>query len=240
MAFRRTCTLLIVPMGLALAACSPNNVVQEASAVPPTQTMTAAAIATAPAAVPTTVPTQVLTATAPAAAPTRAPATAPTATSVNPSALGKDPKDATFTIETQAVTLINGKAEQPVAPGSASKQVTTYFGNEVELDLNLDGQPDVAFLLTQSSGGSGTFFYVVAALNTADGYQGTNAIFLGDRIAPQSTNVDPRNPAQFVVNYADRKVSDPMSAPPSVGVSRTFRVDHGTLVEVGTPPTPVP
>lgn len=27
-----------------------------------------------------------------------------------------------------------------------------------------------ASLLTQESGGSGTFFYVVAALNTADGY----------------------------------------------------------------------
>ena len=118
--------------------------------------------------------------------------------------------------------------------------MTTYFGNEVELDLNGDGQPDVAFLLTQSGGGSGTFFYAAVALTTADGYQGTNAIFLGDRIAPQSTTVDPRNPAQFVVNYADRRASDPMSAQPSVGVSRTFRVDGGTLVEVGTPPTQVP
>ena len=58
-------------------------------------------------------------------------------------------------------------------------------------DLNGDGTPDVAFLLTQSPGGSGTFYYAVVALRTATGYTGTNAVLLGDRIAPQTAN-DPR------------------------------------------------
>jgi hypothetical protein len=151
---------------------------------------------------------------------------------------GRDPQNATYTINGQPVTLVNGVAEQPAAPGSAEKIVTQYFGNAVEVDLNGDGRMDSAFLLTQTTGGSGTFFYAAAAIQNPDGtYQGTNAILLGDRIAPQSTNVDPNNPAQFVVNYADRKPGEPMSAQPTQGVSKTFKLDNGTLVEV-PPPQP--
>ena len=154
-------------------------------------------------------------------------------------ALGKDPQNATYLIEGEAVTLVNGTAEKAVAPGSASKQVTTYFGNAVELDLNADGLMDSAFLLTQDSGGSGTFFYTAAALKTAGGYLGTNAILLGDRIAPQSTFVDPNNPSQFIVSYATRPADAPMSSQPTQGVSRTFKFDK-LLVEVAAPPTQTP
>ena len=83
-----------------------------------------------------------------------------------------DYKNATYTIEGQPVTLVDGYAEVPAAPGSASKTVTQYFGNEAVGDLNGDGVPDVAFLLTQNGGGSGTFYYVVAALKTAEDIKG--------------------------------------------------------------------
>ena len=146
---------------------------------------------------------------------------------------GQGPQNATYIIDGQPVTLVNGKAEQEAAPGSAEKIVTQYFGNAVELDLNADGRPDSGFLLTQTTGGSGIFFYVAAATQNPDGtYQGTNAIFLGDRIAPQSTNVDPNNPVQFIVNYAERAPDEPMTTPPSRGVSRTFKLDNGTLIEI--------
>jgi hypothetical protein len=146
---------------------------------------------------------------------------------------GQDPQNATYIINGQPVTLVNGVAEQPAAPGSAEKIETKYFGNSVEVDLNADGKLDSGFLLTQTTGGSGVFFYAAAAIQNPDGsYQGTNAIFLGDRIAPQSTNVDPNNPAQFVVNYADRAPGEPMSAQPTQGVSKTLKLDNGTLVEV--------
>ncbi len=145
----------------------------------------------------------------------------------------KDPQNATYLIDGKPVTLVNGKAEQEAAPGSAEKIVTQYFGNAVQIDLNGDGKMDSGFLLTQSGSGSGTFFYVAAAIQNPDGtYTGTNALLLGDRIAPQSTNVDPTNPAQFIVNYADRATGEPMTTPPSHGVSKTFKLDNGTLVEV--------
>lgn len=138
-------------------------------------------------------------------------------------------KDATYTIDGKKITLVNGVAEEPAAPGSASTLTTKYFGNEASGDLNGDGTPDVAFLLTQDGGGSGTFYYVVAALATTTGYAGTNAILLGDRVAPQTTEI---KDGEIIVNYAERKPGEPMTARPSVGVSTYLRVSGGVLSEV--------
>ncbi len=139
------------------------------------------------------------------------------------------PKDATYTIDGQAVTLVNGKAEVEAAPGSASKITTTYFGNEAVGDLNGDGLPDTAFLLSQNTGGSGTFYYAAVALKTSSGYQGTNAVLLGDRIAPQTTEI--KN-GEVVVNYADRNPGEPMTTQPSRGVSKYLKVSGNQLLEV--------
>ncbi len=138
------------------------------------------------------------------------------------------PKDATYVIEGKSVTLTNGLSEVEAAPGSASKITTRYFGNEATGDLNGDGTADAGFVLTRTTGGSGTFFYAAAALKTGAGYVGTNAILLGDRIAPQSTEI---RGGQLIVNYADRKQGEPFTTPPSVGVSKTLKVVGGKLVE---------
>ena len=115
--------------------------------------------------------------------------------------------------------------------GTGATMMTTsrIFGNEATGDLNGDGRNDIAFLLTQNTGGSGTFFYIAVALNDEDGYRGTNAVLLGDRIAPQSTTI---KDGIITVNYADRKASEPMTAVPTQGVSRYFRIVNGSLVEV--------
>ena len=149
----------------------------------------------------------------------------------NPASVGvNDPKNATYLIENQPVALAGGRAETEIAPGSASKLVTQYFGNEATGDLNGDGVPDVAFILTQSGGGSGIFYYVAVALGlSGGGYHGTDAVFLGDRIAPQSTEI--KN-GVLTVNYADRKPTDPMTAAPSVGISKYLKVVDGQLVEM--------
>ena len=135
-------------------------------------------------------------------------------------------KDISVEVEGQTVTLVGGAAETAAAPGSATKIVTRYFGNDATGDLNGDGAPDVAFLITQSRGGSGTFYYVVAALKTATGYSGTNAVLLGDRVAPQTTQI---NAGELIVNYADRKPGEPMTASPSVGVSKYMKLVSGKL-----------
>jgi hypothetical protein len=137
-------------------------------------------------------------------------------------------KDASYIVEGKVVSLRNGSAEEESAPGSSSKIVTKYFGNDAEGDVNGDGQEDTVFLLTRESGGSGTFYYVAAALKTASGYQGTNAIFLGDRIAPQSTEIQG---AGITVNYAERLPGEPMSVPPHAAVSKRFMISGAALVE---------
>jgi len=111
-----------------------------------------------------------------------------------------------------------------------------YFGNEVKHDLNDDGREDVAFLLTYEPGGSGTFFYVVAALNTPAGYVGSEAFFLGDRIAPQTTGMDEGKTVMgtnrqnvIVVNYAVRLPGEPFTARPSMGKSVWLKLDPATM-----------
>lgn len=137
-------------------------------------------------------------------------------------------KDATYRIEGESVTLKDGVAENSAVDGAVTKIITRYFGNDASGDLNGDGKDDKAFLLTQDGGGSGTFFYVAVALAADNGYQGINAILLGDRIAPQTTEI---KDGKVVVNYADRKADEPMTAQPSVGVSKYFQVVNNQLVE---------
>lgn len=142
-----------------------------------------------------------------------------------------DPKNATYIIDGQAVALRDGVSEVEAAPGSASKIVTKYFGNEVQIDLNGDGRLDTAFILTQTGGGSGTFYYAVAALNTPVGYVGSDGYLLGDRIAPQATtkSQNPSQPEVVVFNYADRASGEPMTVRPSVGKSVYLKLNTDSM-----------
>ncbi|MBU6141525.1 hypothetical protein KGO95_00210 [Patescibacteria group bacterium] len=144
-----------------------------------------------------------------------------------PSRFAPDYRNGTYYINDQAVTLVNGVSAVPAAPGSAAQIVTRYFGNGVSADLNGDGRPDAAFLITQDTGGSGTFYYIVAALNTPQGYEGSRAFFLGDRIAPQPTTVTADG--TIIVNYADRAPGESFAVAPSVGTSIYLRFDPSSL-----------
>jgi heat shock protein HslJ len=145
---------------------------------------------------------------------------------INDNVLPGDYKNAVYFIEGQQIALLDGYAESPIE-NSGAKMITKYFGNELKKDLNDDGREDVVFLVTQERGGSGTFFYVVAALNTEDGYLGSDGYLLGDRIAPQTTEVsqNPRHKNVIVVNYADRNRGEPMTIQPSIGKSAYLKLD---------------
>lgn len=127
-------------------------------------------------------------------------------------------KDALYLIDEQWVALGESMSSVPL---SESKITTKYFGNELKTDLNNDGVEDIAFIVTQETGGSGVFYYAVGAVMTEEGYMGTEGFLLGDRIAPQTTNINsnPRHKNVVVFNYADRAVGEPMIARPSIGKS---------------------
>lgn len=138
-----------------------------------------------------------------------------------------DPKNATYTFDGVSVTLIDGFSEVEVVEGSATKETTQYFGNEVKTDLNNDGREDTVFLVARNTGGTGTFFYAVASLNTEEGWKGSQAFLLGDRIAPQTTEVsnNPSHENVVVVNYLEHGLNQTMSEQPSVGKSVWLKLD---------------
>jgi len=134
--------------------------------------------------------------------------------------IAKDPQNATYTIEGQKVSLVDGKSPDGK---------TTMFDTPTVGDLNGDGANDAGVILVVS-GGSGTFYYGAAALNNTSTYtyDGTNAIILGDRIAPQTKDIQNEI---YTVNFAERAEGEPMTAQPSVGVTKNFEVNGAALVE---------
>lgn len=141
-----------------------------------------------------------------------------------------DLKNAVLVIEGVSVSLVDGASEILVTPGSAEKVVTRYFGNEAIGDVNNDNKADVVFLVTQETGGSGVFYYAVVALRDVDGYSVTNAVLLGDRIAPQSTSIVASS-GEIQINYADRQEYEPMTTPPSVGITAILKINKYGVLE---------
>jgi len=136
-----------------------------------------------------------------------------------------DPKNTTYMVNGQSVTLTNGISAQ----GSTA---TSLFEANTQADINGDGTNDTIVLLTQNTGGSGTFFYAALALHNKNGDTGSNAVLLGDRIAPQSTRW---NNGVIEVNYADRKPNESFTVSPSVGVTKYLKYSNGQLVEIQKP-----
>lgn len=136
-------------------------------------------------------------------------------------------KNAEYVIDGKRIRLENGVAETEASAGSAARITTRYFGNELKTDVDGDGDIDVVFLVTQQTGGTGTFYYAVAGLYSENGYAGSDGYLLGDRIAPQTTEVsqNPRHKNVIVVNYADRAAGQPMTTKPSVGKSVYLKLD---------------
>ncbi len=143
------------------------------------------------------------------------------------SAVLSDYKNIEYTFSGEKIKLVNGISEVEITPGSASKITTKYFGNEIKKDIDGDGREDIVFLVTQNSGGSGTFFYVVGALNKDGGYVGSHAMLIGDRIAPQTTESGPGK--SVIVNYADRKPGDSFTTRPTEGKSLRILLNSNTM-----------
>jgi len=136
--------------------------------------------------------------------------------------IAADYKDARYLIEGDLVQLKGGNASTPIYDVPGVKIKTKYFGNEVKADLDKDGDEDVAFLVTREGGGSGTFFYLIAAIKEEKGYRGIGGVLIGDRIAPQTTEF---KDGLIIVNYAERKPTDPMTATPSEAKSLYLKYD---------------
>ena len=123
------------------------------------------------------------------------------------------PLNTTYTIEGNKIILQNGCSEMALGSDSATKIRTCVSGDVIEGDLDGDGDKDAALILVHDPGGSGTFYYVAVAENRNGRYRGTNAVRLGDRIAPKDLRI--RN-GVVIVKYARRRLHEPMSMAPTV------------------------
>ncbi len=136
-----------------------------------------------------------------------------------------DAANATYQIDNQQVQLTNGKSDVPAASGSASRNVTTLTSFVASGDIDGDGKPDAAVVLTSSPGGSGTFYYVAVVLSS--GSASVKAFLLGDRVRVTSLTV---SSGKIEVSYLTRPDTAPFSAAPSVPVTKTLSLQNGSLV----------
>jgi uncharacterized lipoprotein YbaY len=176
-------------------------------------------------------------ATTPAANQTPAATAAPSVTPLTQAQLG----NATYQVEGAPggdVTLKDGKAEEELAPGSASK-FTAQLGDKFANGTLGNNAPYSSDILITSGGGSGTFYYVAAVPNN-NGQPGTGiTTLLGDRIKVESLGM--ANGA-IQVSYLTRKEGEPFTAEPTVPVNKTYVLENGKLVEGATiqPVAPTP
>jgi hypothetical protein len=140
------------------------------------------------------------------------------------------PESASYRIGGRVVALHDGKHEEPAAPGSAARNTTIVWGTPLAADLDGDGDQDAVVIIESRPGGSGTFYYIAAAALDRGSYIGSSAVFLGDRIAPQGVTFAS---GVVTVDFAERRTGEPMSTPPSVGVSRRFVYRDGQLRPLG-------
>ena len=136
-------------------------------------------------------------------------------------------KNLVVTIGDEKFALANGVAEKEAAPGSATKNTVRVVGEPVMGDGDGDGDLDAALLILNDPGGSGTFYYAVLAIRDAGSYHATNALALGDRIAPQTVAFAG---GRFVYNFAERKPGESMAVRPSVEKSVWIRFDKASGV----------
>jgi len=131
------------------------------------------------------------------------------------------------TLGDRTFIMSNGFAAQEAVPRSATQDTIRVIGGPALGDVNRDGHRDAALLIENDPADGGAVYYAVLAVNDAGSYHATNALLLGDRIAPLTVDfLDGR----FVYNYYERGPGEPMTARPTVQKSFWIRFDRASGV----------
>lgn len=147
--------------------------------------------------------------------------------------LADSPLNATYIIEGESFTLVDGFASKEITPESSLRNEVSIIGEPVFGDLDRDGDEDALVILLNESGGSGSFFYTAIAANVDGEYQGTDTMFLGDRINLESFVIDDE---RAKIKYSVRAEVESFAVEPSVGKELHLQLDsegfHLIQVEV--------
>lgn len=145
---------------------------------------------------------------------------------------GADPLNATYRIDGMSFALVDGLIEREIVAGSASRDIVSVFGAPVYADLNDDGHTDAVVFLRRTGSGTGTFYYLAVALRTDYGFVGTDALLLGDRVAPDNLSI---RTGIILANYADRASDENFSVPPSIAKTLYAHIHNDELVVIPEP-----
>lgn len=119
----------------------------------------------------------------------------------------------------EAITLNQGEARRAIAPGSASENVVTLVDFTTTGDIDGDGLNDGAAVLAVSTGGSGTFYHLVAVATRNGEPTQIATTMLGDRIQLSSVFINAEG--AILVDMLTHGPLDPLCCPT---VDTTLRV----------------
>ncbi len=125
--------------------------------------------------------------------------------------------------------LVNGRYEESIAPGSASKVSVAFVPDKFALgDLNADGADDAVVFLGVNTGGSGTFISINAVLNDKGTPRAVSYLAVGDRVQIVSVAI---SGGLITVNVIRHGPNDPLCCP-TQAATLAYRLQAGALVEV--------
>jgi len=145
--------------------------------------------------------------------------------------LAESPVNTSYLIDNERIKLENGSKEWQAAPGSSSWVKIAIAGEPVYGDLTHDNMQDAALFIIYQGGGSGTFYYIGAALSESGQYRGVNTILIGDRIKSPVARIQN---GLITVTYFDRRPDEAMAAVPTLEQTRYFIVEESSLQEIET------
>lgn len=130
-----------------------------------------------------------------------------------------DPANMAYSVEGNTFELVNGHAAIAVPDIPGIMNELSIFGKSVYGDLDGDGDMDAAVWLVNEPGGTGVFYYGALVLNESP-VRTTTAVFLGDRISPESIIIN-GDVAEY--HFLDRETDEPYTAEPTVTKVKELR-----------------
>jgi hypothetical protein len=131
-----------------------------------------------------------------------------------------DPANAGYYIDGILYTLVNGELEQPIEESSAVNKFK-LLDFKASGDINKDGTDDVAVVLTNDSGGTGTFYYL--SIFTSGTPIVENTYNIGDRIEVKDLKFADN---KFQVTYLDRSPEEDMASDPTIEITTIAEMDE--------------
>jgi hypothetical protein len=125
------------------------------------------------------------------------------------------------------IKLNDGVYKEKSLPDSATELVITMSHKMAFGDLNGDGVEDAAVVLISDPGGSGTFYDLVAVVNSKGKPTYAASVFLGDRVKVKDVRIRSGN---IVVKMVIHQRTDPKCCP-SLKVEQEYLLQGDALVE---------